>query len=85
MKRSRREKRQPKGDYPVGYARPPEHTRFPHQKNPNRRGRRKKDFAQLLHEALYQLVPTTGSGRRQRSRALRFSPRTSRNGAVSAM
>jgi hypothetical protein len=66
MKRPRREKRQPKGDYPVGYARPPEHTRFPHQKNPNRRGRRKKDFAQLLHEALYRLVPTTGSGRRQR-------------------
>ena len=54
MKRSRREKRQPKGDYPVGYARPPEHTRFPHQKNLNRRGRRKKDFPQLLHEALYQ-------------------------------
>src|SRR5918995_6734042 len=33
MKRTPRERRQPKGDYAVGYARPPEHTRFPYQKN----------------------------------------------------
>ena len=38
MKSSHRAKRQPKGDYALGYARPPKHTRFPHQKNPNRDG-----------------------------------------------
>ena len=64
--KSPRKRQQPKGDYPVGYARPPEHTRFPHQKNPNRNGRRKKDFAQLLHEALYRSVLATGNGRRRR-------------------
>lgn len=66
MKSPRREKRHPKGDYPVGYARPPEHTRFPHQKNPNRGGRPKKDFAQLLHEALYRPVLAKENGRHRR-------------------
>jgi len=66
MKSSHGAKRQPKGNYDVGYARPPKHTRFPHQKNPNRDGRRKKDFGQLLHDAFFRLVFATGKGRRRR-------------------
>lgn len=66
MKRTPRERRQPKGDYAVGYARPPEHTRFPHQKNPNRSGRPKKELSEFLHKALYRLVTLTENGKRRR-------------------
>jgi hypothetical protein len=70
MKRTPRERRQPKGDYAVGYARPPEHTRFPHQKNPNRSGRPKKELSEFLHKALYRPVTLTENGKRQRMPSL---------------
>lgn len=56
-------KKQPTGDYPVGYCRPPESGRWGKGESGNRRGRPRKqaattvvDFLELLREALATTV-----------------------------
>jgi hypothetical protein len=66
MSEYRRAKRQPTGDYKVGYARTPEHTRFPHQRNAYRGGRRQKSVEDFLREALFRRVAVAGDPRRRR-------------------
>jgi hypothetical protein len=55
-------------DYPVGYGKPPEHTRFKkgHTGNPQGRPRRAKNLATLLGAALDGKVTVTEHGRRRR-------------------
>ena len=55
-------------DYPVGYGKPPEHTRFKkgHTGNPRGRPRRAKNLATLLGAALDGKVTVTEHGRRRR-------------------
>jgi len=54
-------------DYPVGYGKPPEHTRFKkgHTGNPRGRPRRAKNLATLLGAALDGKVTVTEHGRRR--------------------
>jgi hypothetical protein len=54
-------------DYPVGYGKPPEHTRFKkgHTGNPQGRPRRAKNLATLLGAALDGKVTVTDHGRRR--------------------
>jgi hypothetical protein len=55
-------------DYPVGYGKPPEHTRFKkgHTGNPQGRPRRAKNLATLLGAALDGKVTVAENGRRRR-------------------
>src|SRR6202023_2230754 len=67
---SRMRRRQPipgERDYPVGYGKPPEHTRFKkgHTGNPQGRPRRAKNLATLLGAALDGKVTVTENGRRR--------------------
>ena len=54
-------------DYPVGYGKPPKHTRFKkgHTGNPQGRPRRAKNLATLLGAALDGKVTVTEHGRRR--------------------
>ena len=54
-------------DYPVGYGKPPEHTRFKKGRtgNPRGRPRRAKNLATLLGAALDGKVTVTEHGRRR--------------------
>ena len=57
-----------KGDYEVGYKRPPKETRFKKGNNANPRGRPRgsKNLATLLEEALNTQVETVEDGTRRR-------------------
>lgn len=54
--------------YPVGYARPPQETRFRPGQSGNRKGRprRAKNFGTALDEELRATVPVTENGRRRK-------------------
>jgi Family of unknown function (DUF5681) len=58
----------PNGDDAVGYARPPQHTRFKPGRSGNPKGRPKgsKNFSTLFSEELAQLVTLTENGKRRR-------------------
>ena len=58
----------PKRDYPVGYGKPPEHSRFPEGQsgNPQGRPRGAKNLKTLFEEALQAQVTVTENGRRLR-------------------
>lgn len=61
------DKKRPKGDYPVGFGKPPVHSRFkPGQKSANPKGRPKKDpdFGQLVREHMAKPVTVTEGDRR---------------------
>ncbi len=55
-------------DYPVGYGKPPVHTRFQKGQSGNPRGRPRgaKNLSTLLTEALDEKVPITQQGRRRK-------------------
>ena len=57
-----------RGDYEVGYKRPPKETRFKKGNNANPRGRPRgsKNLATLLEEALNTQVETVEDGTRRR-------------------
>ena len=59
---------QPERDYPVGYGKPPEHTRFKKGHSGNRQGRPRgvKNLATLLGAALDEKVIVTENGRRRK-------------------
>jgi hypothetical protein len=58
--RRARAKRRPKGNYEIGYARPPKHTQFPKGRSPNPGGRRKEssesEFKDILERILNEKV-----------------------------
>jgi Family of unknown function (DUF5681) len=60
------------GDYEIGYAKPPLHTRFRkgHSSNPNGRPRGSKSFATLVNKALEQPVVLRKNGRTMTKREL---------------
>jgi hypothetical protein len=60
--------REDKGDYAVGYGKPPRHTRFKRGQSGNPRGRPRgaKNLSTLLNEALNEPVVVTENGGRQR-------------------
>ncbi len=57
-----------KGDYDVGYGKPPRHTRFAKGQSGNPRGRSSgaKNFTTLLRETLNELVIVTDNGGRRK-------------------
>lgn len=61
---SRSAKRQPKGDYEVGYAKPPSEHRFKPGNNANPRGRRKgtKNRKVVIEDVLLELVTVRQGG-----------------------
>ncbi len=56
-----------KGDYQVGYGKPPQHTRFRKGQSGNRRGRPpgSKNLATIVSEALNEKVVVIDNGRRR--------------------
>lgn len=62
-------KRQPKGDYPVGYARPPKQKQFKPgvSGNPNGRPKGTKNIATELQEILAEQVETRSGEKRTKS------------------
>ena len=60
-----KEKRQPTGDYGVGYCRPPEATQFKKGQSGNRRGRPKgtKNIATHLNEILQERISVREGGK----------------------
>ena len=59
--------REQRGDYEVGYGKPPRHTRFAKGQSGNPRGRPcgAKNFTTLLEEALNESVTVTENGGRR--------------------
>ena len=57
-----------RGDYEVGYGKPPRHTRFAKGQSGNPRGRPRgaKNFTTLLEEALNEPVTVTENGGRRK-------------------
>ncbi len=68
----RRRKSPPKGDYEVGYGRPPKRSRFkPGQSgNPKGRPRGRKNIHTILEETLFRLVTITENGRKRKVPAI---------------
>jgi hypothetical protein len=60
--------REQRGDYEVGYGKPPRHTRFAKGQSGNPRGRPRgaKNFNTLLEEALDEPVTVTENGGRRK-------------------
>ena len=60
--------REQRGDYEVGYGKPPRHTRFAKGQSGNPRGRPcgAKNFTTLLEEALHEPVTVTENGGRRK-------------------
>jgi hypothetical protein len=60
--------REQRGDYEVGYGKPPRHTRFANGQSGNPRGRPRgaKNFTTLLEEALHEPVTVTENGGRRK-------------------
>jgi hypothetical protein len=60
--------REQRGDYEVGYGKPPRHTRFAKGQSGNPRGRPcgAKNFTTLLQEALDEPVTVTENGGRRK-------------------
>ena len=60
--------REQRGDYEVGYGKPPRHTRFAKGQSGNPRGRPcgAKNFTTLLEEALDETVTVTENGGRRK-------------------
>ena len=60
--------REQRGDYEVGYGKPPRHTRFAKGQSGNPRGRPRgaKNFTTLLEEALNEPVTVTENGGRRK-------------------
>jgi hypothetical protein len=58
------EMRKPKGDYAVGYCKPPAAHRFKHGNNANPRGRRKgaRNRKLVIHDVLFELVTVREGG-----------------------
>ena len=58
---------QPERDYPIGYGKPPEHTRFKKGQsgNPKGRPRRAKTTGTILRETLKEKVTVTENGKRR--------------------
>src|ERR1700675_246952 len=61
-------KKQPKGDYSVGYGRPPKHTQFPKGKSGNDKGRPpgSKNMRSEIRNVYLEPVPMTLKGKRRR-------------------
>lgn len=57
-----------KSDYPVGYAKPPQATRFKPGQSGNPKGRPKgaKNFATIFEEELETRIPVTENGKRKK-------------------
>lgn len=70
-------KRKPKGDYEVGYGRPPRHTQFKRGRSGNPRGRPKghQNIKTVLETLLNQKVTVTenGQAKRMTKRELMFA------------
>jgi hypothetical protein len=60
--------REQRGDYEIGYGKPPRHTRFAKGQSGNPRGRPRgaKNFTTLLEEALNEPVTVTENGGRRK-------------------
>ncbi len=68
----RRRNPPPKGDYEVGYGRPPKRGRFKPGQSGNPKGRPKgrKNIHTILEETLFRLVTITENGRKRKAPAI---------------
>jgi hypothetical protein len=87
-KDANRLKRKPTGDYPVGFARPPEVNRWKKGQSGNPGGRRKgpskRMIADMIRDALNKKITINSDGREERITILEAAVRRQANDLVSA-
>ncbi len=69
---TKRHKPAPKGDYDVGYGRPPKRSQFQpgHSGNPKGRPKDRRNISTILEETLYRPVAITENGRKRKVPAI---------------
>lgn len=81
-------KKKPTGDYPVGYCRPPEETRWKKGQSGNARKRKKssskRPVAEMIYDALHRKITINSEGKEERITILEAAVRRQANDLVSA-
>jgi uncharacterized protein DUF5681 len=83
-RRLKAEKKQPRGDYPVGFARTPDETRFKPGQSGNPKGRPKgaRSHKRLVEEVFFEPFPVTEGDRNRSMPALQIVLKRLRNRAM---